>query len=156
MPQRKKEQVLLRRKEVADLYLKGWFQADIAEKVGVTQQQVSNDLKVIYRMWRSSSIRDFDEMKDRELIKIDKLELTYWNAWTRSLELQKKEKKKYRNAELDELNKEENSSDGDSRYLQGIQWCINKRCDILGINAPEKHSHEVTLPKEIKGITFEK
>ena len=28
---------------------------------------------------------------------------------------------------------------GDSRFLQGIQWCINKRSELLGLDAPEKH-----------------
>ena len=32
---------------------------------------------------------------------------------------------------------------GDARYLQVVQNCIKQRADILGINAPEKHQHEV-------------
>jgi len=138
MPFKKKQDIQNRRKVVAELYLKGWFQADIAKEFGVTQQQISHDLKVIYRLWRQSSIRDFDEIKQRELIKIDNLEKEYWNAWEKSKEDYEKTRKKYQDKQLKELQKEDMVLSGDPRFLSGVQWCINKRCEILGINAPVK------------------
>ena len=27
---------------------------------------------------------------------------------------------------------------GDPRYLAGVQWCVEQRCKILGLNAPQK------------------
>ncbi len=142
----RREEVLNRRKEVAQLYLKGWFQADIAEKYGVSRQAVTQDLQVIYRMWRQSAVRDFDQLKERELIKIDNLERTYWEAWEESKTTFEKERKKYQNAKLSEMQKEKIYQFGDSRYLSGIQWCINKRCAILGIDAPAKS--DVTIKNE--------
>lgn len=138
MPRSPKQDIHNRRKEVAELYLKGWFQADIAQKFKVTQQQISSDLKVIYRLWRQSSIRDFDEMKQRELIKIDNLEKEYWSAWEKSKEDYEKTRKKYLDKQLKELQKEDMILSGEPRFLSGVQWCINKRCEILGINAPVK------------------
>ena len=26
---------------------------------------------------------------------------------------------------------------GDPRFLMGIQWCINKRCELMGLDAPK-------------------
>jgi hypothetical protein len=138
MPTRTKEERALRYSQVADLYLKGWFQADIAKQVHVTQQQVSNDLRTIYRLWKQSAIRDFDTLKERELIKIDKLEQTYWDAWLKSLITYDKSKKKFIKQALHELTKETINQFGEPEYLKGVQWCINKRCQILGIDAPIK------------------
>ena len=125
MPFSKKEEIIKRRSLVAEMYLKGYFQADIAKKLGVTQQQVSQDLKVIYKNWKNSAVRNFDELKDRELVKIDNLETTYWQAW--------------------EGSKKEGSSVGDARFLQGIQWCVAKRCEILGVNSPQEIKNVTTI-----------
>ena len=135
---RKKEAVAERRADVADMYLKGYFMADIAKKWKVSISQISLDLKIIYKLWLQSSIRDFNELKNRELIKIDNLEKEYWKAWEKSKEDYEKQKKEYKEAKLQKLNKEEIISFGDPRYLQGVQWCINKRCEILGVNATLK------------------
>jgi len=32
----------------------------------------------------------------------------------------------------------QNLRDGEVKFLNGIQWCIDKRCEILGLNAPVK------------------
>ena len=49
---------------------------------------------------------------------------------------------------------------GDHRFLEGVQWCINKRCELLGLDAPLQlqHSGQIQLEdittqkaKEIKG-----
>jgi hypothetical protein len=29
--------------------------------------------------------------------------------------------------------------DGNPEFLKGVQWCINKRCEILGFDAPKKN-----------------
>jgi predicted transcriptional regulator len=140
MPYKKKQERNNRMRVVAELYLKGWFQYDIAKHVGVTQQQVSYDLKCVYRMWRQSAIKDFDQLQERELVKIDHLEQTYWNAWQKSVEKYEKNSKEYYGKKkiLVKTKTDEMFQFGDPRYLNGVQWCINKRCEILGINAPIK------------------
>ena len=107
MPQSTKEARAKRYSIVADLYLKGWYQSDIAAKVGVTQQQISNDLKVIYRLWKQSAIQDFNTLKERELIKIDNMERTYWEAWQKSIQKYTKETKRFIKDKLSESKIEE-------------------------------------------------
>jgi acyl-CoA-binding protein len=141
----KQEVVVKRRKEVARLYMKGWFQADIAEKFGLTQQQISHDLKCIYRLWRQSTIKDFDKVKERELIKIDNLEAEYWKAWDESKLESEKQRKKYVDKEQRELNVERSTSTGDPRYLVGVQWCITKRSELLGLNAPQEVRNKLEI-----------
>lgn len=143
MPRKnKKEGVLERRAIVSKLYLQGWYQVDIAAEVGVTQQQVSADLKVLRSQWLESSLRDFDEARDQELFKIDNLEREYWSAWEKSKQDYKKKMTKVKGGIKDPNYVEKTESEviifGDKRFLDGVQWCITKRCEILGLNAPIK------------------
>ena len=112
MPQNNKSIISERRKRIAELYLQGKWQTEIAKEVGVTQQQVSQDLAVLRRLWMQSSLVNVDKIKAKELAKIDRLESEYWKAWE--------------------------NDDTEPRFLNGIQWCIAKRCEIFGLNAPFK------------------
>src|SRR4051812_640004 len=84
MPQNKKEVVAKRRADAAELYLKGWWQSKIAEQLGVKQSCISKDIAVIHKQWLASAIEDVATLKQRELAKIDNLEVQYWEAWERS------------------------------------------------------------------------
>ena len=128
-------------KRIADLYLRGWTQMDIAEELETSNATICRDLKTLHAAWLKSSLEDYDEAKGRELAKIDKLEFEYWLAWERSY--QNKEvgtRKTVSTGELErrEAIKREERQFGDPRFLTGIQWCINKRCEVLGLDAPKK------------------
>lgn len=125
----------------ASLYLKGVYQSVIAHKLGVSQQQISYDLKVLQRRWQESALVDMDAAKGRELAKIDALERTYWQAWRKSQkESQRTSTSKKGMGEDGEIvaRVDKESQVGDPRYLQGVQWCIERRCKIVGIDAPAK------------------
>ena len=147
MPINKKHIVIERRHRIAELYLKGWPQYKIAEQVGVTQQQVSNDIRAMSKQWQQSSMVDMNEAKAKELAKIDNLEQEYWTAWEKSKEdfQQKITKAKGTNESVKALEKttKEVVVYGDPRFLAGIQWCIGKRCDIIGIDAPKQSTMKI-------------
>jgi hypothetical protein len=88
MPRNKSEELALqqRRKQVAEMYLRGQTQWQIAHQMGVNQAQISRDLKVIRREWLNSAVQDFDARKAQELAKIDAVEAEAWTAWKRSQE----------------------------------------------------------------------
>lgn len=148
-----------------ELYLQGRTQASIAAALGVTQGQISHDLSAIRRAWVKDAVRDFDELKSRELAKIDNLEVTYWQAWTdsqrdieseteqlrggRLVKGERGESDKIQPASIDKTKRTQEQT-GDPRFLQGVQWCIEKRCKILGLDAPDK----VNQSGEVK-ITIE-
>jgi len=69
---------------VATSYLHGRTQSDLAQNLGLSQQQIAYDLKVVRRRWLESSIRNFDEARAQELAKIDHIEAEFWSAWERS------------------------------------------------------------------------
>lgn len=129
-----------RRAEVASLYLKGERQMNIAKALGVSDEQISQDLKILVKRWQQSALTDIDAKKGIELAKIDQLEATYWDAWARSLQpRERSETGRSENGHIKSSAKlVREQRDGNPAFLQGVQWCINKRCEILGLDAPKQ------------------
>jgi DNA-binding Lrp family transcriptional regulator len=158
-------------RNIASLYLKGELQGDIAESLGLSQSTVSRALKSLQEDWRASALIDINEAKARELAKIDALEMEYWSAWKRSQEDAESETTKMQGtppkqgdanpapAKLETQKKREGQS-GNPAFLRGIEWCINKRCEILGVNAPVKseveHKGGIELVKKTLGVEIDK
>lgn len=141
---------------VAEYYIKGYslryIAQIIAQKVGngysVNHNTVSNDINALLKEWRETRVQDIDSLKVLELEKLDKLERTYWEAWEKSIEDYKKKTVKAKGKASDgakpdykEMTETEMIAYGNPSYLQGIERCIDKRCKILGIDAPLKHEH---------------
>jgi hypothetical protein len=135
MPQHRREVYTQRRTQVAELYVKGHPQAEIGQRLGVTQQQISSDIKAIQQQWLASTLRDFDAVKSEQLAKVDQIEREAWDAWSRSCQprevtVQEATEGETRTKKVT-LRKEQQV--GDPRFLQIIQKAIDQRCDILGI-----------------------
>lgn len=125
---------------IAEMYLKGAPQSVIAKQLKVSQPQICYDLREIVERWKERAFMAIDERKAEELAKIDLLEVEYRRAWedsrkaTRTTAMQVATGK---NAGVTKSSREITNY-GDPRFLQGISWCIAKRCEILGLNAPVK------------------
>ena len=155
---RKKSEIARDRRNISRLYLKGAMQAEIAESLGLSQPTISRDLKVLQAEWQAANLNEIDEHKKNELAKIDNLELEYWEAWVRSREKSLSETteiiSKGRDVEKDvggvKRVTRQDEQVGDPRFLSGVQWCIEKRCQIMGLNAPEKRD----LTSDDKPLNF--
>ncbi len=135
-----------RRKQIATMYLRGDYQSAIAQALGIDQATVSRDLKALRAAWLQSAVRDFDAARAEELAKIDQVEAEYWGAWERS----KKDKEiavQETDGTQDERTKRprikkamlrKEGQSGNPAYLAGILTCIDKRCQILGLDAPKR------------------
>jgi hypothetical protein len=141
----------------AEMYLKGIPLTKISQWIAenrpytITTQQLSKDIQKLHRRWIERQMIDFNAAKAKELERINILEQTYWDAWEES-------KKPLVIEEMEQVNDTTTSSKaevaptysrtkkkgkreerlGDVRCLEGIQWCINKRCQIFGFDAPQK------------------
>jgi hypothetical protein len=150
-PKRTKEQREYDLKEISSLYLQGWIQAEIAAHINkarsydITQQTISRDIKTIQQRWLESSVRNFDEARAQELAKIDNLELTYWSQFEASKDpiIKRKTAKKV-DGQTTEATQEVSLGTGDPRFLQGVQWCIERRCKLLGFDAAIKQDLDLT------------
>ena len=131
------------RRRIAEMYLRGALQVDIAEELHIDQSTVSRDLKALQDEWRASALIDINEAKARELAKIDALEREYWDAWQESkhdAETWTSETKEGHQPYTKE-SKTAKGQVGDASFLAGVMSCITKRCQILGLDAPKKLEH---------------
>lgn len=143
-PKRSHFQIQRDRQRIADWYCQGLTQADIAERLNagrdftLSQQTISNDLRAIQKEWLESSLRDFDEMRAEQLGKIDRLEREYWRGWERSCEDAETVRKEGPASGVEKIVKTEKGQAGDPRFLSGVERCIERRCKLLGLDAPVK------------------
>lgn len=146
------------RREIADLYLQGWTQQRIADRLNesgdkddapirgytLSQRMISYDLKKLQEAWRASALIDIDEAKARALAKVDRLEREYWTAWERSRKdsvIITQAGKKPAEGEMsapDRVTRITKPQEGNPRFLAGVQWCIERRCKIIGVDEPTR------------------
>jgi hypothetical protein len=137
------------RKIILDAYLKGYGLDDIKnyyaqenDGASVSRNYIQRVLKQAMAKWESDKATDIERHRAVELQKISRLEFEYWTAWHRSCEIQKaKSTIKNKDAEggrmkVTTVRDDEKPGLGDAQYLRGIQWCIDTRCRILGIEVP--------------------
>ena len=126
-----------RRQQLADLYVKGSTQSQIALQLGVAQSTVSADLKAIRREWRDSRIRDFDEAVAIELRKLDNLEREAWSAWERTQQ-PAESTKVTQDGSGKKAEKTVKQQQGNPRFLEQVHRCIVGRRTLLGLDAPTR------------------
>jgi hypothetical protein len=135
-----------RRRRVAELYLKGLTQAEIARETDTTPHAVCSDIAAVRDLWRQGAVKDFTEAVGTELARLDVLEKEYWDAWMRSRgDLVKHRAKRKRTpdgeGDADERMTQREKRDGSAGFLEGVRWCIDRRIKLLGLDAPTKHKH---------------
>lgn len=166
---------------ITPLLLKGMNYRQIAKELAanrdyqITLVSVANDAKALCGQWHKEAMATLAKGKARELAKIDNLEQTYWAAWERSLQPQRKKTVKRggdmtANPETGErrlLNpdyvREEEAivqRVGDPRWLAGVERCIAARVKLLNLDKqagalPGEGGDvsEYTAP-EVRDITF--
>jgi len=133
--------------KISQLYLSGLKQQDIADQIGHSQSTVSEYIRDLSEDWIRDGIFNMDEAKRAELAKINALEVEAWHAWRRSVGLKNRKTRttgtSAQGNAVDETSVVKWREAGDPRFLVQIQWCINKRCEILGINAPQKSELDI-------------
>ena len=141
---------------IAELYLKGWYQYEIAEYLtehrdySLSQAQISYDVNDLRQRWLDSSLVALDEHRAEQLAKIDRLEQEYWKAWERSLQDEESERVETELNRTKVVNTARDST-GDPRFLQGIQWCISRRIEIFGLDAPKR----LDVRKDVRNVSLD-
>jgi hypothetical protein len=124
---------------IARRYLHGDIQSDIAKDLKISQQMVSRDLKVIRERWLNSSLVDFNEMRARELARIDLVEAEAWAGWERSKRARTKTRMSGDTEQKpSHIVRTTTEEIGDPRFLDEVLKCVDKRCQIFGLDAPVK------------------
>lgn len=149
---------------VSNFYLQGLNQGDIATKVGIDQTTVSRTLKTLQAKWAEKSVMNIDARKRVELERIDLVEREAWQAWerskgdkteqlTRSKALPSvKDPSKLEVQPVTDIQQRKWVTEGNPKYLNVIMECVERRCKILGIDAPIKISEYKLTPQTPKPI----
>ena len=141
----KKLAVAQRRQEVASMYLRAEPQWKIAQHFGVHPGQITRDLRVIQKQWQEQTHLNLDEAKARELAKLDEIERQAWEAWVKSCKdaetMEVTGTAQGGKSIPEKVRKTTKGQAGDSRFLAIILDCVNKRSEILGLDAPRKLEH---------------
>jgi len=145
------EQLMARRQQVSELYLECNSMAEIGRQLGVSAVTVYKDICWAREQWRTRAADAIEKHKQRELGRIDHVEIEATRAWKRSQrdavtvthetgtgtigggELGNVDKRKEQRA----------GQAGDPRFLDVVLKCIDARRKILGLDAPVKQSVEL-------------
>lgn len=141
-----------RRVEVSELYLKGWFQAEIAKRVGVSYVTVYDDIKLIHEEWRKIYARNVDEKVMLELARVDRVERAAWEGYERSQQDAETNSKEVTRTpgkkpsdppeEVEKIKKVRSGQAGEAKWLAIIQNCTEQRLKLIpGLSAPQRHFH---------------
>lgn len=147
-PNNKSSQVIAveqRRSKVMALRIRGFRPFEIAEKLGVTREQVDADVRRVRQEWAQARQDDLNGMIAEQLAKIDALEREAWDAWERSKlpAVMHKTGKSIKRGEWEEETTKEQV--GDPRYLDTLAKLWDQRAKILGLNAAEKVDHAMQI-----------
>lgn len=132
---------------ITELYLRGRTQSQIGAELGLSQGMISNDLKLIQQRWREQTTFNLDEAKGKELARLDALERECWAAWEQSKSERTKARQKTSGkgkdgkAAITEASMEKEQRDGNPAFLQAVLSCIDRRCKLLGLDAPTKQQN---------------
>jgi hypothetical protein len=149
---RNQAEIIRDRYEIARLYLKGELQADIASRLGINQSTVSRDLTFLHKQWIKAAEVNFSEAVAVELQKINNLEIEYWQAWERSMQIKESSTAKVisdSSGERNEAGTKQEQMIGDEKFLAGVRWCIDRRLKLFGLDAPIKIDWRQTLPADM-------
>lgn len=146
---RSKSQIARDRRRIADLYLQGWLQVDIAEEVGLSNATISRDLKVLQSEWLESALVDTDKARVQELAKTDRLEREYYRGWVRSQEDAVTVRERVSGDGEPEVTTTRKGQTGDARFLDGVHKCVERRCKILGF---DKETREVETGPRLSDV----
>jgi hypothetical protein len=136
------------------LHLQGKTQYEIAEIISsqrpytLSRQQVDYDLGSLAVMWRAEAVATRDASIAKELAQIKMLQSEYWTAWEsskteRTKARQETDGTKDRSGKpiVKKSSMEKEQRDGNPAFLQGVLSCIDRRCKLLGLDAPVKQQN---------------
>lgn len=134
-----------------EYYLRGWSFREICKEVGCGLTTTQRDIAAIREEWRASRVEAFGTEQLHELARIDAIEREAWAQWeaskkeevgsraeTEVLVEQKADGQVVRKPGSERVVRTTRLRNADPRYMETIRWCVEQRCKLLGLLAPQK------------------
>lgn len=121
------------RQAIAGLRLREYSQLEIADALGLSLSTVKRELRHLHQEWQAEAQADTNETLSAELKRLEAVSREAWKGWELSLKEQTTTTE-----EGDSRKTRTTTTSGDPRYLNTLLTAIERRCRILGIDAPSK------------------
>lgn len=163
-PKRTKEQRQHDRTVEAKLYCEGRTLREIADHISaqrpytISYSQVRHDMAAVMQEWKDERVGAMGDYITAELAKINHMECAAWREWERSREDKRRTSQRRTTGDAggkDEAGIVTEGRLGDPRYLATVQWCIERRCKMLGLDAPERIEYSGTQRVALTNLTDE-
>lgn len=155
------------RVRISELYVRQWTQHRIAAEIGISQGLVSQEIKKIKKEWRESSVRNFDEERDKMLAEVNAIMEDARKGWEMSIGMQERITKDMvegsqeseptvadgqkagtnRKSEKKSARVTRWNSSGAPKFLEIILKCLDRKAKLLGLDAPV--TSEVKISSDI-------
>jgi predicted transcriptional regulator len=135
---------------IAKLDRRGYSQSEIARVVGVSQQQISEDLKVIRKRYREEAMAEYKERVEEKRAQLREVRAEAWRAWERSKKDARKvvEEERTLSDGTEGSEKKTTTTEGqlpDATYLRVVIETLRDECSLDGLNAPQKVNANVNV-----------
>ena len=130
--------------KAAELHLQGMPQRAIAAKLGCGVASVNRDLKAVLDHWQAAATDSREAWVAKELGRLGLVEKEAWRGWKRSLKDHEVINTKKTSGGGDtkaEASKRTEGQAGDPQFLRRVLDCVTRRCELLGLNAPQRQEH---------------
>lgn len=153
-PKRSRAQQLADREKVAQLYVQGVPQYQIAEKLALTKGQVEYDILQIEAAWKAAAVDTIETERHWQLRRLNNIEREMWTAWEKS-KTKRRTKKQFRakvgeqggaTPEVSGGETVDETTPGDPRFIAVIMDCVKERSRLLGLYGATKIDAEVSGP----------
>lgn len=131
------------RTRVAELYCTGASFRAIAGATGLAVTTVRRDVDAVLKDWQAEQQVYMDKAVTAELAKLNKAEAAAWAGWERSCQDVVEKVKEVRPDDeggmgAGKLVERTRGQAGDASFLNTIMRIIDRRCRLLGLDAPAK------------------
>ncbi len=128
----------------------------------ISYQQVYQDSKKIMQEWHDERMDLIDHETDKILKTLEKMQQEAWEAWEKSKELAKlktkSEGKLGKSGELEHgkiVEQTKETGYGDTKYLDVVQYCIDKRMELFGLKKIRIDQINRNLNKNVDEIDWD-
>lgn len=138
---------------ISQLYLRGLTQQQIAVHLGLSQQQISYDIKEIVENWREEQGNNVADKIAIELEKISQVEVNAWESFEKSKSRAKKTTTTEKDGQIEKTNTTSYERYGDPKFLEVLLQCSSDRRKLLGLDAAIKL--QTVAPNQFESMTTE-
>lgn len=131
------------------LYAQGLPQTTIAKRLGISQHTVCEDIKTGREIWLATVKENRQSLVAAELEKLNAIEYEAFDQWNKSTKPAIEERTEEESGTAQNPTgktkraKTKRGRIGDSRLLAIIVKCIERRCALLGLDAPPQTASDV-------------